>query len=294
MGFQQADFQFEALDGKILNATRYEPNQGSKAIIQIYAGTVIPKSYYRSITEYLATQGFTVICFDYRGVGNNRPKDLRSSKAKIFDWARFDMAGLTDHLADHFPDHKQFILAHSMGGQIIGLMPNIQKIDAIYSVASSTGNWKNFSGKTKILSGLGQYSFIPILTKLKGYFPASSINWGPDWPAGIAYDLAYFGKGNHNMTTLASRKEMPLYFDQINCPFKAVYLEDDDMATPKVIDRYCSDFPNANIELQRIHPKDFGLPQIGHHGFFKGKEASQFWPDVSNWFSRQLDSNLPD
>ena len=48
------------------------------------------QDYYRPFASWLATQGFTVATFDYRGTGLSRPQALRGFKADIFDWARLE------------------------------------------------------------------------------------------------------------------------------------------------------------------------------------------------------------
>ena len=41
------------------------------------------------------------------------------------------------------PDARTFIISHSAGGQLIGLAPNCDRVDAVVMVATQSGYWKH-------------------------------------------------------------------------------------------------------------------------------------------------------
>ncbi len=65
-----------AADGYALGATLY--GSGSRAVL-VMSATGVPQSYYAKFAGYLAERGFTVLTFDYRGIGRSLAGKVSSS-----------------------------------------------------------------------------------------------------------------------------------------------------------------------------------------------------------------------
>src|SRR4029077_17676214 len=78
------EITLKADDGAALGATVY--GAGEQAVL-VMPATGVPQSYYAKYAGYLAERGFSVLTFDYRGIGRSRNGPLRHSSARMRDWA---------------------------------------------------------------------------------------------------------------------------------------------------------------------------------------------------------------
>ena len=164
-----------------LATTVISPTAHVTGVIQFHAGTVIRKEYYLKFGKYLAEQGFIVVLFDYRGVGGSRLASLRGFKASISDWGVNDATAVLSWIKATYPDLPVHLFAHSMGGQIIGLMHNWYLFDKIIAVATSSGNWHNFKPSYRRKIRLSSNVFFPIMLRIFDYVPGRY---------GLGYDLS--------------------------------------------------------------------------------------------------------
>ena len=86
----------------------------------IQAATGVKQEYYARFAAYLAGRDFTVLTFDYRGIGRSRPASLRGFTATMSDWALLDAAAALDFLESNSHAGKILAVGHSFGGQEIG------------------------------------------------------------------------------------------------------------------------------------------------------------------------------
>lgn len=278
-----SEIRIPALDSFELGALILKPSGESKGVIQFHPGTVTKKEFYQPFCEYLADMGYTVILFDYRGIGQSRPSSLKNFQAKITDWGALDMAGVLDWANENFPDQKKYIVAHSMGGQVLGLMNNHKSVDGIVTIASSYGNWKNYTGMNKYVSGIMWLTYMALAPKICGYLPLKSIDKGEDLPKGVSGELWSWCIGNKCHSEIMDKKNITHYYNEIDKPFKAYFIEDDNIATKKVIPHYESDFNNARLDIEIIKPEEVGVAKIGHYGFFKEKFKDTLWSNLGGF-----------
>jgi len=277
--------QIPAKDGFLLDAELYASNQAeSKGLIIIHEGTALPKKLYQPYARFLASQGFEVVCYDYRGIGKSRPKSLKGFSASIIDWAQQDMVGVIDWAQQHYPKLPKYILAHSMGGQIVGLVENIDAIDKIVTVASSYGNWHNFSGNFKYQAAFLWGVLIPIFTRLYGYLPAQQLGMGADWPKGVAQNWYDWCKGNKPHSQLMDEASIPHYYRTFKVPIKAFIMADDFMATTKTIPLFETDYAHTQLDVEIVEPQAYGLAKIGHFGFFSQQNKEALWQKPIDFF----------
>ena len=88
--------------------------------------------------------------FDYRGMGESLPagRSLRGFRADLFDWAR-DIDAAIDALLARHPDAPLFIVGHSLGAQLPGLLRHRDRIAGLVSVAAGSGYWRDNAPQLK-------------------------------------------------------------------------------------------------------------------------------------------------
>lgn len=274
--------QIPARDGYMLSANLYMPKEVSKGFVQIHCGTGIPQKVYSNFASFLAENGFTSLTFDYRGIAESAPRFLKDSDAKISDWGRLDMSGVFDWVLSNFPNQKKIIAAHSMGGQMVGLMDNHKKIDQLFFIASSTGYWRDMSSPYKWMPAFYWYFMIPIHTKLFGYVNAMKVKQGENLPKGVALEWRKWCTNPDYFEPEFGKTLNPVFFDQITTPIKSIQIQDDPLANKTTANKLLKYFKNAKIDIEEINPKDYGLKKIGHTGFFSRKFKKSLWTKVMN------------
>lgn len=266
-------------DGFKITALILKPSVSKpKAVIQFHSGTVTKKEYYLKLASYLAEQNYIVVLFDYRGVGESKPESLKGFDMSISDWGRYDSVAVADWIRNSYPNLSVHLIAHSMGGQIYGMMRNWDVFDKVIFLNTSSGNFNKFSPITyKWKVKLPAMILFPILNRVLGFIPGS-LGLGEDWPKGVAEDWYRNSKMNGLMPKYLHKKTGLSYYQHINRKVTAWYFADDSMSTLETVDELPLSYPKAIINIKTIHPSDVGLEKIGHFGLFKQKAEAILWP----------------
>ena len=97
--FSVATQPFTASDGYALIGTLYTPEHDIKANIVLCSATGVPQAFYRRFAEYATQFGYQVLTFDYRGIAQSAPKQLKGFKMSYLDWGTLDLAAAINFLA---------------------------------------------------------------------------------------------------------------------------------------------------------------------------------------------------
>lgn len=273
------DFWCTARDGYQLRATNFTPPDGSRGVVLISSATATPRQFYRHFASALAKAGYTAITWDYRGVGDSGPRKLRGFEARMRDWVLKDMAGMVDWIGKTLLPDALFLVGHSAGGQLAGMLDNADHVDAMLTVSSQSGYWGQQGGVQKAVVFLHAWLTLPVLSHLLGFLPWSRVAGGVDIPKGVATE---WGRWCRNPDYLLGDQTLPLErYRQFTAPVLAFSIEDDAWGTPGAVDAMMRAYPN--LERRHLMPSDYGLDGIGHMGFFRpGSEL--LWRHAIEWF----------
>ncbi len=268
-----------ARDGYALVGTVFQPTENpTQTVVTINSATAVPQRYYKPFATFLAEQDYTVITYDYRGIGDSRPDSLRRFHMQARDWALLDMAGVIDWVQETHQPQRLFHIGHSYGGQTAGLLPNSDRIDAMITFSSQSGYWRLQGGNQKMVVGFHVYATLPILAHLFGYVPWSKFSSAEDLPKGAALEWAKWCRQPQYFLDDAS---LPLErFQQFQAPVLAYSFDDDDWGTPQAVDAMMQAYPK--LTRRHVVPTEIGINSLGHFGYFRPK-AKVLWPDVVAW-----------
>jgi predicted alpha/beta hydrolase len=269
-----------AADGYPLAATLFEPADSPRAAVQINAATGVPQRFYAKFASYLAEQGMAAVIYDYRGIGGSRPSNLRGFAAHMRHWGQYDMVGVLDWLAARYPHAKRFIIGHSVGAQLVGLMPNYRVLDGIVAIASSSGYYGHFPPAMRLKSLLLWYGYEPLATRLFGYLPSKPVGLGEDLPLGVAREWRAWCIHPDYFASSFGRTIQTHYYDEITQPIKAFWMTDDPIANARSVPAMLRHYRKARVEMEAIAPAEVGVKEIGHLGFFAGKLRELGWGRV--------------
>jgi predicted alpha/beta hydrolase len=268
-----------------LYGTLFEPAASNQRFVLINSAMAVKRAFYAKYAAYLAGRGFTVLTYDYRGIGESRPASLRGFKAQLWQWGALDFAAVVQWIRAQYPDDKLLAVGHSMGGQVLGLTPESQHITAFLGVTVTSAYWKWWTGFPRWRLFFLMHIWIPKLILLLGYVPGRAA-LGEDLPAGIAWDWARGGRSPQYIYDLYGHTEHD-YFGQFTAPFLAYSFSDDSYAPRAAVESMLSFYPNAPIVHKHLKPSDVGAPSIGHFGFFRSKMEATLWAESTEWLTQQ-------
>jgi predicted alpha/beta hydrolase len=275
--FSIATQPFSASDGYPLIGTLYTPEHGIKANIVLCSATGVPQAFYRRFAEYATQFGYQVLTFDYRGIAQSAPKQLKGFKMSYLDWGTLDLAAAIDFLAqDPIP---LFMVGHSYGGQALGLAPNHAKVTAMYCFGTGAG-WHGYMPfKEKMKVQVIWNIIFPPMVAVTGYLPWSKLNMGADLPIGVYQQWRKWCKNPTYFFADPEQHALIAQYAQVKTPIYAVSALDDDWALPNSRHAFMQHYSNAPMQFINISASDYGLKAIGHMGYFR-KGAEKIWDEI--------------
>lgn len=275
-----------ATDGFQLAATIYQPAllPATSRIVLINSAMAVKRAFYDKYARFLAEAGFIVITFDYRGIGDSRASSLNGFAATARDWAEKDIAGVIEWVSKQFPSAALLVVGHSIGGQLLGLLPNHQRIMAALAIAAQSGYWGLWDPpRRRYLMLLFWYVVLPLLTNLCGYFPGSRLGMGEDVPAGVALEWARWGRNPNYLIEHETTRER---YRAFNAPILAYSFEDDAYAPKRTVEALLRFYSQSTVCHRHIAPGELGVPAIGHFGFFRETLKSTLWVETLAWLQQ--------
>ena len=276
------------IDGYALSAQFYSSTETSKKPfpVLICPATGIVKGFYHHFATWLQQQGYDVMVFDFRGIGASLHEPLRTSKASIVQWGQRDIPAAIDALLEQTQAEKVILLGHSAGGQLLGIVPNYQKVHKVIAVSGSTGHVKGISGRTRILAPLMFNVIFPIGRYTVGYGPTNKIGMGENLPKDVAREWAQFcSKPGYVINAIGKQIDPSQDFhSKVQCPITAIWATDDEIATEANVKDLIRLYPNANTQMIALEPQQYGHKVIGHMLMFK-RSHQNLWPVIEQQIS---------
>ena len=270
-----------AVDGQDLSASLFEPLQSNGLSLQINGATGVPARYYAAFASHMASRGFTVLTYDFRGIAAS-PRSEGAPPPRMLDWATKDFPAAIDWLQKNRPGLKRSHVCHSFGGQILGLTPQAGEIAAVVTVGSQQGYWRHWSWAHRLYLPFWWYVAVPGMVKLMGVLPGVFVGGNP-LPGGVARDWARWCRSPHYLVDDQGRPMRP-WNDRIRARMKLISFSDDTTYGPiRGVDALAGFYPNAQVERLHVTPAEWGLRSIGHFGFFKRSMPVQHWDEIADW-----------
>jgi predicted alpha/beta hydrolase len=272
--------QLTADDGSRLSLRLYPPVGTAKAAVLIGGAMGVRQDYYQPFAQWLAGQGYAVATFDYRGMGESRATpSLRGLKADLFSWAR-DYDSAIDALREAAPGLPLYLVGHSLGAQLPGLLRNHAQVDGLISVAAGSGYWRDNAPPLRRMILYFWYVLVPVATTLFGYFPGKRLRKVGDLPKGVMLQWRRWclHPRYHVGAEGAAVREQ---FEAARFPLVALSITDDELMTERGTRVLVDCYPNAPRRIERIAPADVQAKRIGHFGLFREQFQATLWPRMT-------------
>ena len=246
----------------------------------------MPRRFYDRYARWLTQEGYAVLSFDYRGIGGSRQGRLDRDPARMREWGQFDLPAALERLAAELPGKPLALIGHSVGGQMLGVMPNHARLKAAVMVASGIGYWRGMPRAFGLYCWALMRGLAPLFRRVLGYLPSSKIGWGEDLPAGVAREWFEWCMRADYFEELRGATP-PAHFDDVRLPVLNLAFSDDPIATPANVEGLLRFYPNARLQRRRITPAEFGRRSIGHLQFFGRRMPESLWRLPLDWLRTQ-------
>ncbi|MFT6879456.1 MAG: putative alpha/beta hydrolase, partial [Arcticibacterium sp.] len=206
---------------------------------------------------------------------------LKGCKYEITDWAKQDMNVVLKFLKNKFNDIPLYFLYHSVGGQLIGMVPEINEINGILAIATSSGYAKNmtFSGWFQsfyffrivrpcihLFYGYSKFKFLGIMEDL-------SIRVTNRWHEWCRRKTSFFDAKN------AKKIENLDRFKTLKMPVKVAIATDDSICSIINTEIFWKNvYSHGGIHINWLKPEYFNLKAIGHFDFSRKTSKDKLWP----------------
>jgi predicted alpha/beta hydrolase len=266
-------------NGLSLTATFFHPQHKIRAAVLIVPAMGVAQKYYAPLAAWLATQGFLVATFDFSGIGLSRSGDLRKHKGNVIDWARFECPAMIDAITAHAPDKPLYWIGHSLGGQILGFVPNRERITKAITIACGSGYWLESVPRLRWKVWWLWYVMAPLSMRMFGYYPGKRLHMIGDLPRGVMTQWRSWCLNPEyamGVEGAAARAQ----FAEFRAPITSISFTDDEFMSARNVESLHGFYTNAPRNMKRYKPLDVGVERVGHFGFFNARFEQTLWQTI--------------
>lgn len=289
-GFPIAGFSWRHPDG----------GAGGRPVVVINPATSVRCQYYFPFAAFLFNHGCDVITYDYRGIGQSRPRRMRGFDAHWIDWGYQDFEAVLRFATQSFCDQPLDVVAHSVGGLVLGFAGSNHLVRRAVTVGAQYAYWPDYRARSKLRMLAKWHVAMPLLTMLFGYFPGRLLGWLEDTPKGVVRDWTSNDRRvertwrNHPLPRYRDAQALLRQFSALHASILAISLTDDEFGTTQAVERLLRYFDGSRRMHLRIAPQSIGANAIGHFGFFNRKFQESLWQIPLAWLlSGKLPADCP-
>jgi predicted alpha/beta hydrolase len=232
-----------------------------------------------------------VLTYDYRGVGRSRPRSLRGFAATLHDWAALDAAAAHAFVRTRFPGEPLAVIGHSFGGQLVGLIGDVQNdAAAVVMVGAQLAYYRDWPRRGQLRLAFVWRMLVPALNAVFGYVPGS-FGLGEDLPRGAAAQWARWCL--HPDYLISEYPDARARFAGFDRPTLFYSFTDDDIAPPGAVAHLLRRLNAARLDHVHVDSREHGGEPIGHFGFFRARFAPTLWQEAADFLRDALQGRTP-
>lgn len=267
-----------ASDGYPLSALLGDPGKRNMGIIVISAATGIRKEFYINFAKFLMDNGYYVLLYDYRGIGESAATNIKTSPIYMHEWGTQDMNAVLNYLVVVRGFTDIIWLGHSIGAQLVGLLENKHHVRKVISINAALGYWGYFPYPMKMVVWMLWYIIGPLLIKVYGYGVMKKIGWGENLPRNVILEWRSWCMSKTYYMDFLKQKLQTDCFSNFTIPITAIYTSDDYIANDKTAPMMQQFFPNAPYKLIKLNVSQYTSHKVGHTGIFRKRFEEALWP----------------
>ncbi len=258
-------------DGQPLTLCVYEPDVSASATVLALPGIGVPQRAFRHVASWLSRRGLRVVSVDYRGVGESIPV-ASAGRADLTAWATEDAPAALRFVQQTFSS-RPVLLAHSFGGQALGLADRLHEISGAILVGSQLGHRRHWSGVDRLKLEAFWRTLLPLASGISDPLPRWLI--GEAIPRAAAEQWQRWALADDWLFSFFP--EAADRFARFGQPITAFAVSDDVVAPPRAVSDLLSRFTAAPVTRIDVKPSDLGLERVGHVGLFRPRGTATIW-----------------
>ena len=270
-------------DGRMISATFYQPGVSNGKIMIVAPAAYLGQREYRSFAVHFQKKGYNVITFDYRGVGDSAPLQLKGFDARLQQWAVQDADAVIRCVRNCFPGRELIYVGHGIGGELIGLAQASQYVNKLVLASSSLSCMRLWSWKGRmritLLKTIGRLS-----NRWFGYFPGKRLGFPRDLPMGVMHEWADWCDNPNGLFDVYPENN----YRKLRIPVFAFSFSNDWLTPEKGVKGLLSYFSSADITWYHDHPHNQGLKTSRQSCFFDLQLKDTLWIKLERWINEEL------
>jgi predicted alpha/beta hydrolase len=266
---KQIEVSGGAIAARLYPATR----PGGRAVV-LAGALAAPQRYLRHTALGLAAQGWDVLGFDYRGIGESRR--WGSPTTNLDRWGE-DLRAAVAVARQHFAPQTLLLLGHSLGGMLLGHSGLGDAVDGALLIGSTHGVPSLYRGRGRLRLEAA-YRTLPLLARLRGELPASPLLLNVPVPRDAVVQWVRWGQRGRFASWDGQGSEEA--FARFRGPLLSICVGDDSYAPVGPVDALLRWFPHAGARREILDP---GRDRLGHFGFFSAQAPAWVQARLLTW-----------
>lgn len=270
-------------DGVILSARLYQPAGEADMTVLVLPGVGVPQRALRHLAGWISRQGARCVTLDYRGIGESPPSSVPGAN-RLTAWARYDAVAALRWIEEQWAE-PVVLLAHSFGGQMLGLSPELHRVRATVMIGSQLGSTRYWDGPRRLLLVAYWWMILPLASLMFDPIPGWT-GIGVPLPRDAAREWARWGRSAGWF--LDHEPEGNRLLGSFDKPLAMFGISDDTIAPPRAVDALADRFTAAEPVRRTIRPGDLGLESLGHTGLFRPGATEPVWREMLDFLAQSL------
>ncbi len=276
--------ELTAPDGVPIRARLFAADKPARMTVLMLPGVGVPQRAFRHLATWMAERGTRCLTFDYRGIGESATRPEAINTATLLTWARLDVPTVLQYARKEW-NEPVVLVAHSFGGQLLGLVESLRHVRAAALFGSGIGLGRYFDGAGRLKVGIYWHVVLPLACSLFALLPAWA-GFGTRLPRGVAREWASWGRSPDWF--LSRESGAAATFAAFDRPVLAYAIEDDTLAPSRSVTALLELLSSAQITRRDLAPGEIGVAGIGHVGFLKPGLIEPVWEEVLAFFDRHV------
>ena len=273
-----------AHDGHPLAAHRFAASGKEKASLVLAPAMAVPQAFYADFAAWLAGQGYTAWTFDYRGTGASLKGSMRGVKASVSDWLGLDYDAVVQTAAG--AGNPVFALGHSLGGQVVPLLPSRDRLAGLVNIAVGSGSMRHNQPAIRRKAPLMWHVLAPLMCPLFGYFPGARLGVIGDLPTDVMFQWRRWCLTPDYI--LSGEPGARAAYASARYPVLGLTFTDDELLLEAGSRMLHDAYGPERADYRVIDPAAIGHKRVGHFGFFKPHGRQRLWPMVGDWLDARV------
>jgi predicted alpha/beta hydrolase len=243
---------------------------------------------YEPFAAFFQQQGYFVITFDYRGVGDSGPDNLKGFEAKLHQWAVQDTDAVIRYVKNIAVNQELIFIGHGVSGEVVGLAQASQYISRLVLASSSLSCKRLWTWRGRIriaaLKTVGK-----LANKLFGYFPGKKLGVLRDLPKGVVYEWADWCDHPNGLFDVFPENN----YRKLQVPLIAFSFSNDWRTPDRAVEGLLQYFSGACVTWYHVTPHNQGLNKSISNCFFDARYKSNLWPTLQRWLQEESKGQEP-